>query len=236
MSHSISTPTSLDDLERRLGYTFVQRTTLEKALAHSSTNTRKRRTSYDFERFEFLGDRVLGLCIAHLLCKRYPTEKEGPLAKFLAALTSRESCAKVAKKLELFRYIQCRGAYDSILNDTILSDTTEALIAAIYLDGGFSAAQAFVERLWLPFFDSIEELAKDPKSALQEWSQKHGLGIPSYTIESSSGPAHALILQLKVSVGEHAVIVEGPSRRVTERMGAEQLLAHLKQKMTRKKR
>jgi ribonuclease-3 len=194
------------DLERRIGHSFTDPELLAEALTHPSVLPQARRgrrgtkrarhagTPRNYERLEFLGDRVLGLGIADLLWRQFATEAEGPLTRRLAQLVRGETLAKVAAMIGLDRHLQLspsETAAGAAQNPGILADACEALIAAIYLDGGFAAAFAFVERFWTPLISAMEAPPRDPKTVLQEWAQGRGLGLPTYQLTATIGPDHA---------------------------------------------
>src|SRR5690606_37398673 len=137
----------------------------------------------DNERLEFLGDRVLALVIAEELCRRFPDSEEGELAPRFNMLVRKETCADVARSLDLGTYLFLGGGEaggGGREKTAILGDACEALIAAVYIDGGLEAAREFILRLWAPHFDGALRRAKDPKSTLQEWAQGRGLPAPHY--------------------------------------------------------
>lgn len=211
-------------IEKKLGYTFKNITLLRKALTHpSSHSTRK---ASDFERLEFLGDRVLGLIVAGLLFERFPAEKEGDLAKRLAFLVSRDACTIVGQRLDLAHDLTVCGQ-DPHLNTSILADTVEAIIGAIFLDGGLDSAHHFVVAHW----QSIEKTpAVDSKTALQEWAQQYKLGIPTYRTLSMEGPAHAPIFVIEVQVGSWVAQASGTNKRQAEQLAAKQILQQVNEK------
>lgn len=209
-----------------LGLKFNNISFLHHALTHPSV--RKSRKASDFERLEFLGDRVLGLVIADHMYHKFPKEKEGNLAKRLATLVSRDVCIHVAQQIEIEKYLEVTGTklgHDS----SVLADAIEALIGAIYLDQGLEQAHMFILRFWKKWLDQALTPPKDSKTALQEWSQKHGLGIPKYTVLESQGPAHAPIFTIVVSLNDMEAQAQGASRRAAEQTAAKILLERLEQ-------
>lgn len=193
---------------------------LEKALTHPSY---RRRKINDFERLEFLGDRVLGVIIAELLYLAYPKETEGDLAKRLAALVNRDVCFEVAQEIGLGRHVKVIGA-ELGQNTSVLGDTLEAVIGALYLDSGLEAVRQFIEPLWEKRLHISHKSRKDYKSQLQEWSQKYGLGIPEYMVVSATGPAHAPEFVVEVRVKDHQMQATGAPRKQAEQEAARQLL------------
>ncbi|MEO1044995.1 MAG: ribonuclease III [Pseudomonadota bacterium] len=182
----------------------------------------------DYQRLEFLGDRVLGVIIADALYRQFPEEPEGQLSTRLNRLVSRASCAEVARGLGLAPYIilgkQARddGGRDS---DNILGDVMEALIGALYLDHGIEATQSFVMQYWQPRMDKADAPDKHPKSLLQEWAAAHRRATPSYALLDRSGPDHALQFTVEVSI--HAVgsiTATGRSKQDAETAAAQAFL------------
>lgn len=210
----------------KIPYTFQDETLLEKALTHPSS-TRSNKKS-DFERLEFLGDRVLGLLIAQMVYERYPLEKEGDLAKRFAALVCREACLEVARNMCLSDHLKA-SLGDISPHSVILADAVEALIGALYLDGGLEAAAAFINVYWPALLEKDIRPPKDAKTALQEMAQAKGLGsIPIYKVLDHSGPAHTPTFTVYASVqGLGDATGTGASKRQAEQMAAKALLEKL---------
>ncbi|MEM7221420.1 MAG: ribonuclease III [Pseudomonadota bacterium] len=219
----------MSDLAQRLGHDFAQPALLRQALTHPSTADGP---TDSYERLEFLGDRVLGLIVADLLIARFPREPEGALARRLAALVRREALAEVARGLELGAHLalarpERQAGEDD--NPALLADACEAVIGALYLDGGLKAARAFVEPLWRPRLEADARPPQDPKTELQEWAQGRGLPLPDYDEIGRSGPAHEPLFTVQVRVqGEAPEQGEGRSKRQAEQQAAERLLARIK--------
>ena len=212
-------------LEAELGYGFTDRALLERALTHVSTA--KTRVE-SFQRLEFLGDRVLGLAIADILFQAHPDATEGELSRRLATAVRRESCATVASAWQVEKFVRL-GAGErrtgGAFKTTLLSDVCEALIAAVYLDGGFSAARALVERAFASMIGGGDVARRDAKSTLQEWSLARGLGLPTYTIITQTGTAHAPAFTIAVAVADLATAEgAGGSKRVAEQNAAQAFL------------
>ena len=168
-----------------LGVSFSDPALLRAALTHRSLGG-----VVNNQRLEFLGDRVLGLIVAEGLMARFPDEEEGDLAPRLAALVSADSLAKVSQAIELGQHLEMAPSEEASggrENDANLADACEALIAALYLDGGLGTAAAFVERHWQPLIEAQIVPPKDAKTALQEWSQARGLGLPRYRLRTGDG-------------------------------------------------
>ena len=231
---------SAQELAQLIGYTFGRPELLEEALTHPSAlapelaRGRYRRRGLcnrSYERLEFLGDRVLGLIVADLLWRRFPSEPEGHLTRRHTHLVRRDTLVRVAKLMRLGAHLilsKAEEAAGSAGNPAILADVCEALIAAIYLDGGFEAATALVRRFWEPLIDEMAGPPRDPKTALQEWSQARGLALPSYEVLEASGPDHALRFTVEASVvGGHRATATASSKRAAEARAAEVLLAQL---------
>lgn len=207
----------------KIPHVFRDSSLLEKALTHPST-TRSQKAS-DFERLEFLGDRVLGLVVAQMVYERYPTEKEGDLAKRFAALVCREACLEVAHQINLSQYLKASFGEVS-LHSTILADAVEALIGAIYLDGGQEAAATFIMAYWPALLEKALIPPKDPKTALQELAQSKNSGaVPVYEVVDHSGPAHTPTFTVHLTVtGLGKATGTGTSKRQAEQMAAKLLL------------
>lgn len=224
----------LGDLEARLGHSFKEGGQLQRALTHSSALARSKGGRSSYERLEFLGDRVLGLVVADLLLRRFPDESEGELAKRFAYLVSGEILAKVARQIELGPLIAfSRGEADSGGSDNpaILADVMEAVIAALYRDGGLEAARRFIEPRWKPLVEADHEPPREPKTALQEWAQGRGLALPKYVEVAREGPAHdprfTIEVRLEERKAERSARGEGRSKRQAEQEAAEALLRDL---------
>ena len=206
-------------LQDKIGHHFENASLLKTALTHSSVGVQ-----YNYERLEFLGDRVLGLVIAQLLYKRFPDEKEGDLARRLAALVQGSFLAQIAQDLELGEYIDfSEGEFQSggAENQNILADVFESLIGALYLDGGFFKCQTLIESLWADHLDTMKEPPLHPKTRIQEWAQSQGLDLPSYEILDQSGPDHAPIFKVEVRIeGYDPAIGSGKSRQIAEKEAA----------------
>ena len=234
---------------RLLGHNFSQPALLAEALTHPSAlpagrkgrqRARRAAAPRNYERLEFLGDRVLGLVVADLLWHRFEAEPEGPLTRRYAQLVRRETLAVVAIEIGLDRMIQlspAEAASGAARSPTILADVLEAVIAAIYLDGGFDAAFAFVERWWGPRLADMERPPRDPKILLQEWAQGRGLPLPEYRLLGTSGPDHALQFTIAVRVAGHdEASATASSKRTAGTAAAAVLLERLSDRPTGKHR
>lgn len=217
----------LSALEARLDYVFADPNLLIRAMTHSSYGDGQRITP-DNERLEFLGDRVLGLLTASALY-HYSQESEGTLARRLNALVRKETCAKVARKIMIGDALLLSSAEDrqgGREKTSILGDACEALIAAIYLDGGYEPAKTFYDLHWAPLLaEVVTKSAKDPKTELQERAMAGSHGLPNYEIVERSGPDHRPLFVIQVSVnGVGSAKGSGKSKRDAERFAATHLL------------
>lgn len=217
---------ALEKLQEKIGHVFKDQDRLLKSLTHSSTGS-----GMNYERLEFLGDRVVGLVMAHMLFEEFPDEKEGDLAKRHAALVQGKTLARLAREVNLGSVMQlsdAERASGGAENDNILADGMEGLIGALYLEAGLKECHEVLKKL---YGDSIYVMLKppqDPKTALQEWAQARGLPLPQYELVGKEGPDHAPTFAVRVSVeGYPPWTCQGPSRRVTEKQAAGMLLAHL---------
>jgi ribonuclease-3 len=194
----------------------------EQALTHGSVG------AANYERLEFLGDRVLGLIMADWLFTRFPEEKEGQLSRRFNQLVAGDTCAAVARQigvrshLRLGKQARDDGAIDS---DNVLGDVMEALIGALYLEAGLEAARGLVKRLWEPMVEGQASAPKHPKSALQEWAAANNRKPPDYDLIERSGPQHALRFTVSVSIkGAGEARGEGSSKQEAETAAALALL------------
>lgn len=212
-------------IAQRLGYTFTDRALLRHALTHSSS----RRKHDDYERLEFLGDRVLGLVIAEVLYRKYPNHDEGDMAAQHSALVRGEACAAAGKAMGIEEFIimgeseMHKGMH---LKPGVVGDVIEAMIAGIYLDGGMEEARIFVLRNWEKMLADGKALThKDSKTFLQEWVLARSLPIPNYRYVSRSGPEHAPEFVVAVEVRDREPMEgNGPSKRLAEQDAATRFL------------
>lgn len=222
-----SAPSSLAEA---LGHEFARPELLSEALTHPSARAR-RGARRGYERLEFLGDRVLGLIIAELLWLRFPDEAEGALTRRHTGLVRRETLTEVARKIDLGRHILLSSGEEAAgarANPSVLADVCEAVIAALYLDGGLATAQRFVERWWEPQLAKLGAPPHDPKTALQEWAQARGRALPVYRTVATEGPAHRRTFTVTVTVsGLPPATASGSSKRAAEAAAAAAALAAL---------
>ena len=216
---------AIRSFEQRLGYEFSNLSLLVEALTHSSIASDFRK---DNQRLEFLGDRVLGLVMAEALLEIDQTAPEGTLAPRFNALVRKETCAEVARQIELGGVLKI-GRSEMLSGgrrkDALLGDGMEAVIAAIYKDGGFEVAKTIIINLWGDRIKNVKGDARDAKTMLQEWAQARGQNPPNYEVMSRSGPDHAPDFLVKVILesGETSEALAG-SKRQAEQMAAKALL------------
>jgi ribonuclease-3 len=214
-------------LEASLGHSFRDKALLERALTHASAGA-----ANSNERLEFLGDRVLGLIVAEILYRLYPKDAEGVLALKLNALVRKEACAEAAEAAGLPDHLILAASEASSggrKKAVILAGACEAVIAALYLDGGMEAARQFIERYWSNGFAALGQDMRDPKTALQEWAQARGARTaPVYRLMRRDGPDHAPRFVVEVTAGGEAPEMgEGGSKREAEQAAAAAMLARL---------
>ena len=216
---------AIRSFEQRLGYEFSNLSLLVEALTHSSIASDFRK---DNQRLEFLGDRVLGLVMAEALLEIDQTAPEGTLAPRFNALVRKETCAEVARQIELGGVLKI-GRSEMLSGgrrkDALLGDGMEAVIAAIYKDGGFEIAKTIIIKLWGDRIKNVKVDARDAKTMLQEWAQARGQNPPNYEVISRSGPDHApdFLVQVILASGETSEAMAG-SKRQAEQMAAKALL------------
>jgi ribonuclease III len=221
MAHAAA---ALSPLEDALGHGFARGDLLLEALTHPSVGRKRGVGRRGYERLEFLGDRVLGLIIAELLWRRYPDEAEGALTRRHTQLVRRETLAEVARIVGLGAHLIVSPGEDAAgvrSNPSVLADVCEAVISALYLDGGLAAASRFVERWWDERMGAATTPPRDPKTALQEWAQARGLPLPSYRTVATEGPAHRRTFTVSVTVeGLEPATATGSSKRAAETAAA----------------
>lgn len=214
-------------LEDRIGYKFSSFSDLERALTHSSVQ-KKNDDSFHYQRLEFLGDRVLGLCVSHILHFKYPDATEGELALRFNALVRGKTLAEIADEISLHEFIRTGGDLKQVTGkrmQSIRADVMEALMAAIYLDGGLQAAQALVDRFWAERIEDSNAAKRDSKTELQEWAHARNLGTPKYKETDRTGPAHDPEFTVSVKVPEKiACYGVGRSKRIAEQKAAAEML------------
>jgi len=217
-------------LEKRIGYRFKKTALLEAALTHPSYRYENLEVSADNQRLEFLGDSVLGLLAADALTKNNPEAAEGDLTKMKSALASGTALAKVAATLDLGNYLlmgRGEAANGGAERESNLEDALEALLGAIWLDGGLKAARKFFDRHIFQPLESAEPTLLNPKGTLQEYAQQQGFGIPDYQVVEESGPDHDRRFIVEVTVSTFGFRGEGRSRREAEKHAAEKAVRSL---------
>ncbi|MCW8916760.1 MAG: ribonuclease III [Magnetovibrio sp.] len=219
---------STEQLQDILGHSFTDEALLVQALRHASTTDQR---THSNERLEFLGDRVLGLSMAEMLYAQFPDEEEGELARRFAGLTSRDTLARVADGIGLMDYAHTQAVdaeTSARSHASVVADTMEAVLGALYLDAGLDVAAAFIQGHWGELVDEDISPPKDAKTGLQEWAQARALGLPKYTIVSREGPDHAPVFTIRADVKNYGSKEgTGSSRRLAEQDAATQLLAEL---------
>ena len=209
-------------LQRKLGYSFARASLLQQALTHRSHGPAHN------ERIEFLGDSVLNCCVAHELYQRFGELREGELSRLRANLVRQETLAELAQGLELGNYLRLgEGELKSGGNrhPSILADGLEALFGAVFLDGGFAAAQGVIRSLYASLLEHLDPQTqgKDPKTVLQELLQARKLQLPQYTVVATQGAAHNQMFEVECQIPQLAIRTTGfgASRRIAEQEAAQ---------------
>ena len=221
------------EAETILGHRFGQPGLLKEALTHRSAMHGIRgvpKGTGSNERLEFIGDRVLGLLVAEWLGERFPGEQEGALGRRLALLVSQPVLAEIAEQVGLNAVLTVAPGESRAgvrKRATVLADAMEAVIGALYLDGGLDAARLFVRRSFAPAMESQPQPPKDAKTALQEWAQGRGLPLPNYVIVSRDGPPHAPDFTISVTVAGQTATGRAGNKRAAEMAAAEDLIGKL---------
>lgn len=223
-------------LEALIFHRFTDASLLRKSLTHRSNIAATAKENGHNQRLEFLGDRVLGLIVADTLLAQYPDDDEGILARRFASLVSRPVLSSVAVKIGLGDYlILPEGSEITGLREleSTLEDACEALIGALYLDGGLEAAQRFVSHYWCPLLENIPDAPKDAKTTLQEWAQSKGYPLPVYEMVSRSGLAHAPLFAIRVQAGTTwEAEATGHSKKAAEQLAASILMEKIRARET----
>jgi ribonuclease-3 len=211
-------------IEERIGHKFADANLLVTAMTHVSALKPSRKRGESYQRLEFLGDHVLGLIVSDMLYRSFPNADEGEMSKRLADLVRKESCADVAKSLGLTDDIKLGavgGGAGVRLRKSVLGDICEAVIGAVYLDGGYQAASEFVERNWTERMKKPRQPLRDPKTVLQEWAQGKGLPTPVYREVERTGPHHDPQFRVAVDLpGLAPAEGVGGSKRAAEKVAA----------------
>jgi ribonuclease III len=214
-------------LEAQLEHRFRDAALLDVALTHSSLATGRGQRRFGFDRMEFLGDRVLALVVAELLVEAFPEENEGDLGRRFAALVSAPSLAEIADELDLARHLRVAPSEmqaDGQRSRSVLADAFEAVLGALFRDGGYAAAERFLRRVFVPRILARQAPPRDPKTTLQELAQGRGASLPVYRVLASGGPAHEPHFTIEVEAMGRRASGEGSSKRLAERAAAQALL------------
>jgi len=214
------------DLEKIIRYNFKKTKTLQQSLIHKSYDNK-----YNNEKLEFLGDRVLGLIISKKLIEIYPDDKEGIIDKKFANLVNKKTCSKIAKKIELRKFMLLGRSHKTLQQsaEKIMSDCVEALIGAVYLDGGLKSAETFVLNFWKQYLDESILTPVDAKTKLQEYSLKKYKELPTYTFFKKTGPQHRPLFKTNVQIpNSKKTIGHGLSKKNAQQDAATKLLKSLK--------
>jgi ribonuclease-3 len=219
------------ELEGRIGHVFEDRGLLESALTHASVGSGATKIAHN-ERLEFLGDRVLNLLAAERLMEIRGEAREGEMSRLMNKIVTYQACARVARRVGLPEALRVgpgatkAGARD---NEKILGDACEALIAALYVEGGLEAERRFFLEFWAPEFETMDYAAfKDSKTLLQEWAMARGLPVPNYSVIAHEGPAHAPIFTIEVSIqGQEPERAQGRSKLEAQKAVANIMLSKL---------
>ena len=216
----------INELENIIKYTFKDKSILQRVLTHKSFNNHKNN-----EKLEFLGDRVLGLVIAKKLLEKYPDEKEGVIDKKFANLVNRRTCTDIAKKQNIKQYIYLGASHKNLERsaDKIISDCLEAIVGAIFLDGGLKCAEKFIFNFWNIYLYKSSITLIDPKTKLQEYSLKKFKKLPKYKFFKKTGPQHKPIFKTEVEIPlSKNIIGEGSSKKKAQQNAAAKLIKILK--------
>jgi ribonuclease-3 len=215
-------------LLERIDYRFTDESLLDRALTHISALSGKSRSG-SYQRLEFLGDRVLGLVVSDMLLRAFPKADEGELSKRLADLVRKEACADVARAMDLGAAIRLGNSESNAggrRRVAILADVCEALIGAVFLDGGYAAAASLVDKFWSERMHAAARPPRDAKTALQEWAQGRGLPTPSYKEVERKGPHHNPEFRVAVLLpNRDPAEGQGKSKRAAEQAAAAAMLA-----------
>lgn len=215
-------------LKDLLGYAFTDKALLLRALTHASFSGGQSDATKTYQRLEFLGDRVLALVIADALIERFPKADEGELARRLNHLVRAETCAAIAKQIGLASHVRTDDL--DVTKSTraaraVLADVCEAVIAALYTDGGMEPAKRFILTHWQSYMDEEDAARRDPKTALQEWAHVRQKPTPTYRETGRDGPDHAPIFEITLEVESYKpVIAKGKSKRDAQQLAAKTML------------
>tara|TARA_Y100000996_G_C22439069_1_gene609016 strand:- start:272 stop:967 length:696 start_codon:yes stop_codon:yes gene_type:complete len=218
------------DFQKILKYKFKDEKILVNCITHPSFDKepklKNNQKINEFERLEFLGDRVLGLIISSLIYQKFPEYDEGSLTKKFSYLVQKEFLYKIARELQLDLYLRFKNKnLNERRSKSILSDSVESIIGGIFIDGGFNKVFSFVKRIWMPYLDIEESNKTDPKTRLQEISQKKFKNLPQYKLLSKKGPPHSPIFTISLkALNLKAIKSSAGSIRDAEKIAAEKIL------------
>jgi ribonuclease-3 len=222
------TPEQRDACQAALGYKFKTPDLLDRAMTHRSA-AQGHSAEWSNERLEFLGDRVLGLIVVEALLERFPNQREGELAPRLNALVSRDQCGVIGAALGLGDYLivdKAERLNGGPSKPSLLANAVEAVLGAIYLDGGLPPSRKFILKHWKAAMQGVIASPRDPKSALQEWAQGEGFPMPRYDHAERTGPDHAPVFTASVHVSDlHPASGTGASKQEAERAAARAMMA-----------
>ena len=215
----------ISQLEEIISYNFKNKKLLENALIHPSYITENKKKIInevsDFERLEFLGDRVLGLAISSIIYQKFDKNNEGDLSKKLSYLVQKNFLYKISINLKIDRFLKFSSKKNNKMNVSILSDSIESLIGALYLDGGFAIAKKFINSTWGPYLDVEDKNMQDPKTKLQELSQQKLKKLPEYNLIKKEGPSHSPTFTISLKVlNLKKILSSGSSIRDAEKNAA----------------
>ncbi len=212
----------IKEFEEIIKYNFKNKDLLHKALTHKSFNN-----SINNEKLEFLGDRVLGLIISKELLDKYPNEKEGIIDKKFANLVNKKTCTEIAKKIGLKKFLYLGPTHKNLerSSNKIVSDSLEAIVGAIYIDGGIKSSEKFILNLWETYIVKSTETPIDSKTKLQEYSLKKYKKLPKYTFFKTTGPHHNPLFKTEVEItGSKKIIGQGSSKKNAQQNAAAKLI------------
>ena len=212
----------LNKLQKKIGISFKEDKLLIQALTHKSFDTKN-----NYEKLEFLGDRVLGLIISKKLLEKFPDEKEGMIDKKFANLVNKKTCLSIAKKINIKKYLYLGSSHKNLnrFADKISSDSLEAVVGAIYLDGGLKSSEKFILYFWESFIDKSNFTLIDSKTKLQEYSLKKFKKLPKYTFFKKTGPQHKPLFKTEVEIeGSKKIIGKGFSKKNAQQDAATKLI------------
>ena len=221
----------IEEIQKILKYEFKNKKNLINSLIHPSVYINKKKINNhlvnEFDRLEFLGDRVLGLVIASLIFEKFSKYNEGSLSKKLSYLVQREFLYKIAQEINLEKFIK----FNRKVNKSILADSIESIIGAIYIDGGFNNSYKVIKRIWTPYLDDLDSYEIDPKTKLQEISQKKFKKLPEYKLLNKEGPPHSPKFTISLdALNIDTIKVKGNSIREAEKKAANKILKLINEK------